>query len=168
MPSNSPYGPYVAMYPVSVLSSPNKGDYFLAADDTAIYPPLSLGDTVQFLSLATFRPCSGHLAEVCAIGASKVLFHVTTDTGEFRFLCGERACRLDLWMKLRSLVAPDKWLGIFDGCNYTPRIPHVKSEDSLPTPPSVCCWSLLSSSKDDWAQPTVRRYVRAQAALDEY
>ena len=157
MPYNPAYGPYIAVYSVSVLSPPNNGDYLLAADSTAINPPLNLGDTVQFLPYSTLSPRTGRLEEVRAIGASKVLFRVSADTGDFMFLCEEHACVLDLWTRLRRLAVPDKWLGMFDCSNYTPRLPVIKPERCVPPPPNVCYWSLLSSSRDDWAEPMVER-----------
>lgn len=155
MPFSPAYGPYIAVYTVSVLSLPYNGDYFLAADSTAIYPPLNLGDTVQFLPYSTLIPCIGRLVKVRAIGASRVMFSVTASSGDFMFLCERRACSLDLWTRLRGRLAPDKWLAIFNGDNVTPRIPYIKPERDLPSPPEVCYWSLLSSSKEDWAQPTL-------------
>ena len=75
MPYNPAYGPYIAVYSVSVLSPPNNGDYLLAADSTAINPPLNLGDTVQFLPYSTLSPRTGRLEEVRAIGASRIRRH---------------------------------------------------------------------------------------------
>ena len=155
MPFNPAYGPYIAVYNVSVFSPPYNGDYFLAADSAAIYPPLNIGDTVHFLPYATLRPCIGRLERVCAIGASRVLFRVITDHGSFMFLCKKQACTLDLQTRLRNLLAPDKWLAMFDTSRAAPRIPLFKRERDLPFTPDVCCWSLMSSSREDWAQPIV-------------
>ncbi|KAH9914327.1 uncharacterized protein B0H18DRAFT_1125664 [Fomitopsis serialis] len=145
--------PSIGAYRIAAISPRFGGSYIFGAVATSLSQLLGLGQPICLVVADNNRTYYGRLAQICAVGASKVLFRVVSDLGDsYLLVCEEAACELPLAAKMRKWFMPSKWLAIFQFhtdvqyADVSPLRPYYHR----PPAPKPSFVTLMWSSTEDW------------------